>query len=74
MHKTQIAHSIATIRLACRYDAVEKLVYIRTNNMQFMRKDAKQSGEAQLTTCYDEDDYMDIESADGYCQSSIFES
>ena len=28
----------------------------------------------QLTTCYDEDDYMDIESANSDCQSSNFES
>ncbi len=52
---------------------VEKLVYIRTNNMQFTKKDAKRSGVAQLTCFDDEDDYMDIES-DGDCQSSNFKS
>ena len=57
-----------------RSDAVvEKLVYIRTNNMQFTKKDAKRSGVAQLTCFDDEDDYMDIES-DGDCQSSNFNS
>jgi hypothetical protein len=42
--------------------------------MQFMKKDAKRSGVAQLTCFDDEDDYMDIESDGGDCQSSNFKS
>jgi hypothetical protein len=42
--------------------------------MQFMKKDAKRSGVAQLTCFDDEDDYMDIEIDGGDCQSSNFKS
>ena len=52
---------------------VEKLVYVRTNNMQFMKQDAKQrfGGVGQLTCFEDEeDDYIDIESDGDSCQSA----
>jgi hypothetical protein len=52
---------------------VEKLVYIRTNNMQFIKQDVKRLGARQLACFDDEDDYIDSES-DSDCQSSNFAS
>lgn len=52
---------------------VEKLVFIRTNDMMFMKQDAKQLGVGQLSYFDDEDDYVNIES-DGDCLSSNFGS
>ena len=67
------AHIHTKLRNRLSDDVVEKLVYVRTNNMQFMKQDAKQrfGGVGQLTCFEDEeDDYIDIESDGDSCQST----
>jgi hypothetical protein len=51
---------------------VEKLVYIRTNNMQFTKQDFKQVGVLEHKPRMDEDEYITILGSDSDCQSSIF--
>ena len=65
------AHIHTKLRNRLRDDVVEKFVNVRTNNMQFMKQDAKQrlGGVGQLTCFEDEDDYIDIESGGDSCQA-----
>ena len=67
------AHIHTKLRNRLSDDVVEKLVYVRTNNMQLMKQDAKQrfGGVGQLTCFEDEEgDYIDIESDGDSCQST----
>ena len=63
------AHIQPKLRNRLGVGVLEKLVYVRTNNMQFMKHDAKRSGLPQQLSCFDDEDDDDADESVGTMES-----